>query len=323
MAAKYRLVLVCLLLLTFGVGSWLWYESRRFEEPQPNSQTVSLDSKVPEPVPAPATQSSPSRTLLVAAVSQFSPPYSCNASFQSYCIIPEVLKRVFKERGYQAEYVPVSLPREFIELSAGRLDAAMIYTNASLSSDDYPDTVHVCPVAAFRAPISAFARRDRPVELNTPEDLVNHHLVAIRLPSFQRGMLDAEVFPEITRTNSVRAIMTTLAAGRADYGLYEYYVGLYMIDQLRLEQTLYWVRDITYIDYHLAFSKKTLEQQPELLAMCDDIQRLREQGELETIVKRGRQALVEHLAPVMQRSFIEQRHPEIEQRHPEALLQQP
>lgn len=310
MAAKYRLMLGGLLLLILGGAGWfVWQTGAPFEATFVQSEPPLLSVKK-RSITKRAVKESSSGVIRVGAVSQYLPPYSCDDTYQDHCIIPEVLNRVFSGRGYQAEYVSVSLPREFIELGTGRLDAAMIYTNAYLSLEDYPDTIHVCPVPAFRAPISAFARRDQPVQLNTPEDLVRNHLVAIRLPTFQRGMLNAEVFPKITRANSVRAIMTTLAAGRADYGLYEYYVAVYMIDKLKLDQTLYWVRDVTYIDYHLAFSRRTLEQRPELLTMCDDIQALRDQGELQAIVSRGRQTLVEHLRPVMQRAFLEQRSPE-------------
>ncbi|WP_439135275.1 hypothetical protein, partial [Pseudomaricurvus sp.] len=63
-------------------------------------------------------------------------------------------------------------------------------------------------------------------------------------------------------------------------------------------------------NYHLAFSKRALEARPELLAMCGDIQALRDKGELQAIVSHGRQMMLEHLRPVMQDSFIEQRHPE-------------
>ncbi|WP_439135675.1 hypothetical protein, partial [Pseudomaricurvus sp.] len=198
MAAKYRRMLGGLLLLTLGVslgiGGWLLWKA---EAPSEKTAKASLTTvreirgareRPSKPVITKLPLENPRPGVIrVGAVSQFSPPYNCDDNYRDYCIIPEVLERVFTQRGYQAEYQSVSLPREFIELATGRLDAAMVYTNTFLSLDDYPDTVHVCPVPAFHAPISAFARRDRPVELNSAEDMLKHHLVAIRLPGFLRG----------------------------------------------------------------------------------------------------------------------------------------
>ncbi len=304
MAAKYQVLLGGLLLLLLAISGYQQLD----RSSAPQSQSVPPDSAAESARAAVGHDGAKSaKPLKIGAVSQFLPPYNCDESFQQYCIIPEVMKRVVTPRGYQAEFVSVSQPRQYIELGTGRLDAAMVYLNPSLTRKDYPETLHICPVAAFRAPISAFARRDRDIAINSVEDMARQRLVAIRLPPFQRGMLGPKEFPHITRANSVRAIMKTIASGRADFGLYEYYVALYVINQLKLNQELHWVRDITYIDYHLALSKLSLEKDPALASLCDDVRALRRSGEIQQIVNHGRQVLVGHLEPAMRRTLTRQR----------------
>ncbi len=126
--------------------------------------------------------------------------------------------------------------------------------------------------------------KDLPIE--SMQEMLNYRMAGARLPEFQRNILGMDV-SLIMRTKNVTQMMRVLLAGRVDFALYENYSTHYRINQKGLEKQILHVRNVFDIYYHLALSREALKAKPELIQLCQELEQMRQQGEVEKILQKS------------------------------------
>jgi hypothetical protein len=212
-------------------------------------------------------------------------PYNCDEALASSCIFPEILKQALAPLGYSFTFLPIPEARKYAGMANGDLHGAVIFTTESLTADSYPDSTHICPTPIVSTFLSAFVHRDNDIDISSSNDLSNYHLIALRLPEFQRNMIGLRNFKNVTRTKSAEQMIRILLARRGDYFLFEKHSTFHMLDQKNLNHQILWKKDITKLDYHVAISNVKLSTQPDLLKVCDSIDKLARNGRLAAIIE--------------------------------------
>lgn len=223
--------------------------------------------------------------ILIGADLRYLRPYNCNKEAPSSCIFPDVIESLLEPVQLDFELVPSPEPRKYIDMANGHLDAAIIFTTDSLQQHSYPDTVHICPKPIVSTWLSIFSRHDKELKIDSLADLSNYHLVALRLPEFQRDMIGTRNFKQVTRTKSLEQMMRIILADRGDYFIFEKFSTFYHLDAKNLDEKIIWNQDLTRLDYHFALSKRRINENTKLLPICDAINHQVANGKIAAIVE--------------------------------------
>lgn len=241
--------------------------------------SVKADSVMPDSV---IVAAAPKDKLLIGTNKQLLQPYNCVGERSQGCIFSEVTQKILDIIGFDYEFISVTEPRKFMGMAAGDLDAAIIFTTKYLLREQYPETVMVCEVPIVRSSLSAFSRDG--VKIETINDLKNYHLIAMRLPQFQRGMLGTNRFKSVTRTVSLDLMMKMVVAGRGDFFVFETYSGLKKIKELNFDGQIHLGAQLVGLNYHFALSHIGMRKHPRLIKMCDLVKEMSDSGALQGII---------------------------------------
>lgn len=227
-------------------------------------------------------------TVMIAVDDPHVPPIYCSPSSSNPCFLPGILQAALADGYDQLLMTPMSTTREYMELAAGNIDGAIIFTSPNLPDSVFPDTVTVCPSPIFSLTIGMYVRADqvKSLPINSMQEMLEYPMAGARLPEFQRSMLGMDV-PLILRTKNVTQMIRVLLAKRVDFALYENYSTHYRIHKMGLEDQILHARNVFDIYYYLALSTEALKTRPELIELCDKLEHLRIQGEIGRILQRS------------------------------------
>lgn len=224
-------------------------------------------------------------SILIGADLRYLRPYNCNKEAPRSCIFPDVIKSLLEPLQLDFDLVPSPEPRKYIDMANGHLDAAIIFTTDSLQHHRYPDTVHICPKPIVSTWLSIFTRHDKNLKIASLADLSKYHLVALRLPEFQRDMIGTREFKNVTRTKSLEQMMRIILADRGDYFIFEKFSTFHHLDAKNLDNKIIWNQDITRLDYHIALSHRRTQKNPKLHQICEEINQQTANGKIAAIVE--------------------------------------
>ncbi len=223
--------------------------------------------------------------ITIGADLRYLRPYNCSQQTDSSCIFPDIIDSLLKPLQLDFTFVPAPEPRKYIDMANGHLDAAIIFTTDSLANHQYPDTVHICPTPLVSTWLSIFTRHDKELKVNDLADLRKYHLVALRLPEFQRDMIGTRQFKQVTRTKSLEQMMRIILAGRGDYFIFEKFSTFFHLDAKDLNNKIVWNRDLNRLDYHVALSYQQAQENPKLQQICQSINQQVANGRIAAIVE--------------------------------------
>ncbi|MBU3069652.1 hypothetical protein KOI40_07455 [Aestuariicella sp. G3-2] len=227
-------------------------------------------------------------TVTIAVDDPHVPPIYCSPSVTRQCILPGILKAAFAHSENQLQLTPMSSTREYMELAAGNIDGAIIFTSPSLPDSVFPDTVKICPSPIFGLSVGMYTLADKASELpmDSMEEMLKYPMAGARLPEFQRDILGMDA-PLIMRTKNVTQMIRVLLASRVDFALYENYSTHYRLHKMGLEDQILHTRNVFDLYYYLALSTEALKTRPELIKLCDKLEELRQKGEVGRILQQS------------------------------------
>lgn len=224
--------------------------------------------------------------VIIAVDDPYVPPITCKRQSPGHCIIPEILTRLFKTRADNLQLKPMSTSRQYIELGAGRIHGAVVYTTPQMPKTVFPPTTTFCPNSVFDLTVGLYTLTNADLPTDSLDALLDHQMTAVRLPAFQRHILGTPV-PNIIRTNNIEQSLKLILAGRADYTMYENFATRYRLRQMHAEKDIIFVRDMFDISYHLALSTTALRAQPNLIELCEQLDEMKQNGTVDRIIQRA------------------------------------